>query len=90
MPTKYIALQILEKTIQTRWKVLPRDQCEGTLSIFSSSHGQDMNVCGLGIKNFIVGIIVEVSSDEARFRAEKNYLNKLNLTLVQVQCISSR
>lgn len=31
--TKYYALQILEQVINTRWKVLPRDQCEGLLSI---------------------------------------------------------
>ena len=27
--TKYYALQILENVIKTRWKVLPRPQCEG-------------------------------------------------------------
>ncbi|KAK9692768.1 Karyopherin transporter, variant 2, partial [Basidiobolus ranarum] len=27
--TKFIALQILDKLVQTRWKVLPREQCEG-------------------------------------------------------------
>jgi len=27
--TKYYALQILENVIKTRWKVLPRSQCEG-------------------------------------------------------------
>ena len=27
--TKYYALQILENVIKTRWKVLPREQCEG-------------------------------------------------------------
>jgi len=35
--TKYYALQILENVIKTRWKVLPRPQCEGlciTLHIF--------------------------------------------------------
>ena len=34
--TKYIGLQILEKLIQTRWKVLPRDQCEGMKSYIVS------------------------------------------------------
>ena len=29
--TKYYALQILENIIKTRWKVLPRPQCEGML-----------------------------------------------------------
>ena len=27
--TKYYALQILEHVIKTRWKALPRQQCEG-------------------------------------------------------------
>ena len=27
--TKYYALQILEGVIKTRWKTLPREQCEG-------------------------------------------------------------
>ena len=31
--TKYYALQILENVIKTRWKVLPRPQCEGNLQI---------------------------------------------------------
>jgi exportin-1 len=29
--TKYYALQILESVIKTRWKVLPRPQCEGKI-----------------------------------------------------------
>uniref|UniRef100_A0A7N6F688 Exportin-1 n=1 Tax=Anabas testudineus TaxID=64144 RepID=A0A7N6F688_ANATE len=29
MKTKYYALQILEAVIKTRWKILPRHQCEG-------------------------------------------------------------
>uniref|UniRef100_S4R883 Exportin-1 n=1 Tax=Petromyzon marinus TaxID=7757 RepID=S4R883_PETMA len=29
MNTKYYALQILENAIKTRWKILPRNQCEG-------------------------------------------------------------
>ena len=28
--TKYYGLQILEQVINTRWKILPADQCEGT------------------------------------------------------------
>ncbi|VDK28956.1 unnamed protein product [Anisakis simplex] len=27
--TKYLALQILENLVLTRWKTLPREQCEG-------------------------------------------------------------
>jgi hypothetical protein len=30
--TKYYALQILENVIKTRWKALPRTQCEGQRS----------------------------------------------------------
>ena len=39
----------------------------------------------IGIRNFIVGIIVKVSSDESSLRKEKSYVNKLNLALVQVR-----
>lgn len=33
LQTKYFALQILEQVIKTRWKVLPRTQCDGKLNI---------------------------------------------------------
>ncbi|ERF74905.1 Exportin-1 [Endocarpon pusillum Z07020] len=29
LPTKYAGLQVLDDVIMTRWKVLPRDQCQG-------------------------------------------------------------
>ncbi|RHZ71101.1 hypothetical protein Glove_262g9 [Diversispora epigaea] len=63
--TKFIALQILEKLIQTRWKILPQEQ-------------------QIGIRNFIVNIIVATSDNEQSLRKEKTYLNKLNLILVQI------
>ena len=28
-----LGLQVLDQVINTRWKVLPRDQCQGTASI---------------------------------------------------------
>lgn len=31
---QYFALQVLETVIKTRWKVLPREQCEGKYSLF--------------------------------------------------------
>eukprot|EP00658_Telonema_sp_P-2_P027056 TRINITY_DN2097_c0_g1_i2.p1 TRINITY_DN2097_c0_g1~~TRINITY_DN2097_c0_g1_i2.p1 ORF type:complete len:549 (+),score=172.86 TRINITY_DN2097_c0_g1_i2:224-1870(+) len=37
-----------------------------------------------GIKNFVVDIIIKMSSDEATMRAQHLYLNKLNVILVQV------
>ncbi|SGY39697.1 BQ5605_C003g02266 [Microbotryum silenes-dioicae] len=63
--TKYIALQIMDRLIKTRWKILPDDQRSG-------------------IRNFIVGIIVKSSEDEATLRKQKSYVNKLNLILVQI------
>lgn len=63
--TKYYALQILEQVIKTRWKVLPRNQCEG-------------------IKKYIVALIIKTSSDPETLEANKTYLNKLNMILVQV------
>lgn len=63
--TKYYALQILEQVIQTRWKVLPRNQCEG-------------------IKKYIVGLIIKTSSDHIVMEANKVYLKKLNMILVEV------
>ncbi len=63
--TKYYGLQILETVIKTRWKVLPRTQCEG-------------------IKKFIVGLIIKISSDSSAMETEKVYLGKLNMILVQI------
>jgi len=63
--TKFYGLQILESVIKYRWKILPREQCDG-------------------IKNYIVNLIIKLSSDEATLRSEKLYLRKLNQVLVQV------
>ena len=38
-----------------------------------------------GIKNYISNLIIKLSSEEATFRREKMFLNKLNLILVQVR-----
>ena len=63
--TKYYALQILEEVIKTRWKILPRTQCEG-------------------IKKYVVGLIIKTSSDAETMEANRVYLNKLNIILVQI------
>ncbi|KAF9438397.1 Karyopherin transporter [Entomortierella beljakovae] len=63
--TKFIALQILAKLVQTRWKLLPTEQCQG-------------------IRNYTVGLIVKLSSDEATLVREKTLLHRLNLVLVQI------
>ncbi|KAG0001063.1 Karyopherin transporter [Entomortierella chlamydospora] len=63
--TKFIALQILAKLVQTRWKLLPPEQCQG-------------------IRNYTVGLIVKLSSDEVTLVREKTLLHRLNLVLVQI------
>ncbi|OQU98187.1 Importin-beta domain-containing protein [Cladophialophora immunda] len=65
VPTKYLALQVLDDVINTRWKVLPRDQC-------------------LGIRNFVVNQILHTSETEDSLKANKLFLNKLDLTLVTI------
>jgi exportin-1 len=40
-----------------------------------------------GIKKYIVGLIIKTSSDATTLEAEKVYLNKLNMILVQVRAI---
>ncbi|CAK1540499.1 unnamed protein product [Leptosia nina] len=47
--TKYYALQILEQVIKTRWKILPRNQCEGIKKY----------IVGLIIKNSSDPVIME-------------------------------
>ncbi|OZJ05121.1 Exportin-1 [Bifiguratus adelaidae] len=65
LQTKYIALQVLEKLVQTRWKILPMEQRQG-------------------IRNYIVSVIIKVSSEETSFNRQKMYINKLNMVLVQI------
>ena len=36
-----------------------------------------------GIKNYVVGKVISMSSDEAAMTSEKVFISKLNLTLVQ-------
>lgn len=61
LPTKYLALQVLEDVVNTRWQVLPRDQC-------------------LGIRNFIVQQILEVSATEESLKINRLYVSKLDLS----------
>jgi len=42
-----------------------------------------------GIRNFIVNLIIKLSSDEASLLRERLYLKKLNITLVQVDALTS-
>ncbi|KAH7026839.1 CRM1 C terminal-domain-containing protein [Linnemannia elongata] len=63
--SKFIALNVLEKLVQTRWKMLPPEQCQG-------------------IRNYTVGLIVKLSSDEVTLQQQKTLLGKLNMVLVQI------
>lgn len=71
--------------MQTRWKALPAEQQSGEYAQRCQLRaGPRALPDTTGIRNFIVQVTVDVSSDEARMRREKRYLNKLNLVLVQV------
>lgn len=77
-----LALSILEKLIQTRWKILPREQALGEKS--SPHLRYSLILLRIGIRHFIVALIVKNASDERTLRTEKVYINKLNLVLVEV------
>src|SRR5690625_3924033 len=72
----------------TRWKVLPRDQCQGYYSL--PSLGAIVLAPSLpfyvyiGIRNFIVNFIIENSNSEEKLKSERAFLNKLNLVLVSI------
>ena len=40
-----------------------------------------------GIRNYVSNLIIKISSDEASFRAQKVFLNKLNIILVEVRAL---
>ncbi len=42
-----------------------------------------------GIRNFIVETILTQSSDEANLRKQKTYINKLDMTLIQVSSVAT-
>jgi exportin-1 len=65
LPTKYAGLQVLDDVIMTRWKVLPRDQCQG-------------------IRNFVVSQIIEASQSEDSLKQQRLFVDKLDLTLVNI------
>jgi hypothetical protein len=85
-----LALSILEKLIQTRWKILPREQALG--NALSLRQEVRLMLMATGIRHFIVALIVKNASDERTLRNEKVYINKLNLVLVEVRpfhCVDS-
>src|SRR5215469_14330177 len=79
--TKYLGLQILDNVIMTRWKVLPRDQCQG---VFLLQQKKMLSLTYIGIRNFVVNFIIQCSSTEESLRSQRVLLNKLNLVLVSI------
>ncbi|KAF8544087.1 CRM1 C terminal-domain-containing protein [Trichophaea hybrida] len=63
--TKFLGLQVLDNVIQTRWKVLPKEQRQG-------------------IRNFVVGFIIQASSTPDSLHQQRLLINKLNLVLVSI------
>lgn len=49
---QYYALQILETVIKTRWKILPRNQCEGKTLLFDLVL-KSTCVCSVGVGAFL-------------------------------------
>ncbi|CAG0915869.1 unnamed protein product [Notodromas monacha] len=86
--TKYYALQILENVIKTRWKALPRNQCEDPVMPVVDRRKEIFNanyfLASVGIKKYIVSLIIKTSSDPQTLEREKMYLSKLNTILVQI------
>ena len=81
--TKYFALQILEKAIKTRWKALPKEQCEGGPKLSEQIHTL-ISILLLAIKQYIVSLVISHSQNAELMDREKVYLNKLDIILVQV------
>lgn len=75
----------MEKFIQTRWNTLQPDGRDGReIKELYTSVKDNLNLVYIAIRNFIVNVIVKVSSDEATLKKERTYINKLNMVLVQV------
>ena len=66
----------------TRWKVLPREQCQGKLHLVGV-HTFSL-ILRKGIRNFVVNCIIQSSSSEESLRSQRTFLNKLNLVLVSI------
>jgi len=75
----------MDKFIQTRWNTLQSDGRDGKRAIIHAIK-QSLSLHS-AIRNFIVNVIVKVSSGEATLRKERTYINKLNMVLVQVSSL---
>jgi len=62
---RFFALNVLDRTIRERWKILPDEQRKG-------------------IKNYVVTKVISMSSSDESLAAERVFIGKLNLTLIQI------
>lgn len=77
-----LGLQVLDNVIMTRWKVLPKEQCQGeNFRFFSTPQYTDLLT---GIRNFVVNFIIQCSGSEESLKTERTLLSKLNLVLVSI------
>ena len=77
-----IGLQVLDNVIMTKWKVLPREQCQGKEEE-ALMYRRNLRIYA-GIRNFVVNFIIQSSSSEESLKTERTFLNKLNLVLVSI------
>lgn len=56
---QYYALQILETVIKTRWKILPRNQCEGKTYFTKTYKLLVLSACFFGLNAVTCGCHVE-------------------------------
>ena len=85
--TKYYALQILEQVIKTRWKVLPRNQCEGKECFLSFGYWLIVHYSkNLLVWNAYVGILFLEESRENIFTGNSR-CNIHNLNFLHSNCL---
>ncbi|CAH8336370.1 unnamed protein product [Eruca vesicaria subsp. sativa] len=72
---------ILQNTRSTHTKYFALQVLEGVIKYrWNALHVEQRD----GMKNYISEVIVQLSSNEASFRSERLYVNKLNVILVQI------
>jgi exportin-1 len=70
--------------IQTRWKVLPKEQRQGRLYYIDQRKQKHDISHFIGIRNFVVGFIIQASATPESLHQQRLLINKLNLVLVSI------
>jgi exportin-1 len=79
-----LGLQVLDNVIQTRWKVLPKEQRQGRLYYIDQRKQKHDISHFIGIRNFVVGFIIQASATPESLHQQRLLINKLNLVLVSI------